>query len=389
MEGRKARNNDAHYMPQLDGLRALAVGAVLIHHFFHPPRIGGVDIALLGVWLFFVLSGFLITGILLRSRDQIDFRGYDGGFVLRQFYVRRVLRIFPLYYFVLCAAAALNLADVRETIFWHLAYISNYLFATQHYWGPVTAHFWSLSVEEQFYLFWPALILFAPRRHLLKLIISAIATGPVFRAAAHFLDLNWIARLTVSPASLDALGLGALLAYCSHHAGEKPILVKRLHQCVRWLAVPGLLLLLGLQKLETYKLVGDVTANSWFIEPTLWALIFVWLIDRASWRFTGVGGKFLELKPLTYTGKISYGIYIYHPFVYLLVPALLRSTETNFFPLRLLEFVLLAGSTMGIAALSWHFFENPINLLKHHFDVAGQQPAEIDRPAKAVYLQPR
>ena len=63
---------ERHYMPQLDGLRAFAVGAVLIHHFFQPPRIGGVDFALLGVWLFFVLSGFLITGILLRSRDQID-----------------------------------------------------------------------------------------------------------------------------------------------------------------------------------------------------------------------------------------------------------------------------------------------------------------------------
>ena len=83
MEESNPRNNHARYMPQLDGLRAFAVGAVLIHHFFHPPRIGGVDIALLGVWLFFVLSGFLITGILLRSRDQIDHRGYHGGLVLR------------------------------------------------------------------------------------------------------------------------------------------------------------------------------------------------------------------------------------------------------------------------------------------------------------------
>src|SRR6185437_9158883 len=120
----RTRNSSSHYMPQLDGLRAFAVGAVLIHHFFQPPRIGGVDLALLGVWLFFVLSGFLITGILLRSRDQIDYRGYQGGFVLRQFYVRRILRIFPLYYMVLFAAVALNLGDVRDTIFWHLAYAS-------------------------------------------------------------------------------------------------------------------------------------------------------------------------------------------------------------------------------------------------------------------------
>jgi peptidoglycan/LPS O-acetylase OafA/YrhL len=383
MEETGARNNTAHYMPQLDGLRACAVSAVLIHHFFHPPRIGGLDFALLGVWLFFVLSGFLITGILLRSRDEIDYHGYQGGFVLRQFYVRRVLRIFPLYYLVLIGAAALDLGDVRDTIFWHLAYGSNYLFATHNYWGPVTAHFWSLSVEEQFYILWPALILFAPRQLLLKLIISAIAIGPIFRAAAHFLDLNWIARLTVSPASLDALGLGALLAYCSHHAGQKPFLLKRLKQWICWLGVPGLVLLLGLQKLATYKRVGDVTANSWFIEPALWALIFVWLIHCASSGFTGVGAKILEFKPLVYTGKVSYGIYVYHPFVYVLLPVLLHRTAIDFFLLpRLLQFALLVGTTMGMAALSWHFFESPINSLKNRFAYGGQCVPPREQPPR-------
>src|SRR6476620_12132324 len=116
----KTQNDRADYMPQLDGLRAFAVGAVLIHHFFQPARIAGVDLALLGVWLFFVLSGFLITGILLRSRDQIHNRGYPASLALRQFYVRRVLRIFPVYYLVLFAAAAFDLGEVRDIAFWHL-----------------------------------------------------------------------------------------------------------------------------------------------------------------------------------------------------------------------------------------------------------------------------
>lgn len=370
------RNDRAHYMPQLDGLRAFAVGAVLVHHFFQPARVGGVDIALLGVWLFFVLSGFLITGILLRSRDQVEYSCYPSGFVLRQFYIRRFLRIFPLYYSVLFMAAMIDLGDVRDTIFWHLAYMSNYLFATHQYWGPVTAHFWSLSVEEQFYILWPALILFSPRQLLLKLVIAAIAIGPIFRVAAHFLDFNWIARLTVLPASLDALGLGALLAYCSHHVGEKPTLIKHLKQCICWLGVPGLTLLLCLHKLEIYEPVSHVTQNSWLIEPILWALLFVWLINRASSGFTGIGAKILELKPLVYTGKISYGIYVYHPFIYFLVPILLSQINIDFYGLpRGIQFGLLVGITIGMAATSWHFFENPINCLKNHFTSASRADA--------------
>ena len=381
----KTQNDRAHYMPQLDGLRAFAVGAVLIHHFFQPARIAGVDLALLGVWLFFVLSGFLITGILLRSRDQVDYGGSPSGFVLRQFYLRRFLRIFPLYYSVLFMAATIDLGDVRDTIFWHLTYLSNYLFATRQSWGPMTAHFWSLSVEEQFYILWPALILFAPRRLLLKLVISAIVIGPLFRVAAHFLDFNWIARLTVLPASLDALGLGALLAYSSHHAGERPILIKRLKQGIYWLGVPGLIVLLGLQKLENYNLVGDVTVNSWFIEPMLWALMFVWVINRASLGFTGVGAKILEFKPLAYTGKISYGIYVYHPFVYALLPILFYRTGVDFFLLpRLLQFGLLVGTTVGMAALSWYFLESPINSLKNHFTYAEQNARSGIQRLKAV-----
>jgi peptidoglycan/LPS O-acetylase OafA/YrhL len=383
----KTRNDRAHYMPQLDGLRTFAVGAVLIHHFFQPARIGGVDLALLGVWLFFVLSGFLITGILLRSRDQVEYSGYPSGFVLRQFYIRRFLRIFPLYYSVLFLAATIDLGDVRDTIFWHLAYMSNYLFAARQYWGSVTAHFWSLSVEEQFYILWPALILFAPRQLLLKLVISAIAIGPIFRLAAHFLDFNWIARLTVLPASLDALGLGALLAYCSHHAAEKPILIKRLKQCIYWLGIPGLIVLLCLQKLETYKLVSHVTQNSWFIEPILWGLMFVWVINRASLGFTGVGAKILEFNPLAYTGKISYGIYVYHPFVYVLLPILFYRTDIDFFLLpRLLQFGLLVGTTIGMAAISWHFFESPINSLKNRFTYGEQSARYGDQRPEAVYL---
>jgi peptidoglycan/LPS O-acetylase OafA/YrhL len=346
-----------------------------------------VDFALLGVWLFFVLSGFLITGILLRSRDLIDYHGHRCGFLLRQFYARRILRIFPLYYAVLLLAATIDLGDVRGTLFWHLAYLSNYLFATRPYWGSLTAHFWSLSVEEQFYILWPALILCAPRQLLLKLIIFAIAIGPCFRVAAYFLDFNWIARLTVLPASFDALGLGALLAYCSHHAIERPMLIKRLTQYIHWLGLPGVIALLGLQTMEQYDLLTDVTVKTWFVEPTLWALMFVGVISRASSGFTGSGAKILEFKPLAYIGKTSYGIYVYHPFVYVLLPILFHRTGVaSYLSSPLLEFGVLVGTTVGIAALSWHFLEKPMNSFKNHF-VYGE-PYLRDRKQKTQVVYP-
>jgi peptidoglycan/LPS O-acetylase OafA/YrhL len=119
-----------------------------------------------------------------------------------------------------------------------------------------------------------------------------------------------------------------------------------------------------------------VTQNSWLIEPILWALLFVWLINRASSGFTGIGAKILELKPLVYTGKISYGIYVYHPFIYFLVPILFSWINIDFYGLpRGIQFGLLVGITIGMAAISWHFFENPINSLKNQFTSASRADA--------------
>jgi peptidoglycan/LPS O-acetylase OafA/YrhL len=386
MDEIKTRKTSAHYMPQLDGLRAFAVAAVLTHHFFHPARIGGIDFALLAVWLFFVLSGFLITGILLRSRDQVDYRGDQRRLALRQFYIRRFLRIFPLYYLVLSIAAILDLSDVRDTIFWHLAYASNYLFAMQGQYGPVTGHLWSLSVEEQFYVLWPALILFTPRQLLLKVIIAAIAIGPAFRLLGHFLDFNWVARYAALPACLDSLGIGALLAYYSHHVSERPTLIKYFRHCVSWLGLPGVILVLLLHGLEHYDLVPVAMKHFWFVlEPAAWPLVLVWVIDRASSGFGGMVGEILGSKPLIYLGKISYGIYVYHLFIYFIVPLLLQQINFDFFILPYaIQFGLLVGITVGIAALSWHFFEYPMNSLKNHFTSAVRSPRQALQWPKAV-----
>jgi peptidoglycan/LPS O-acetylase OafA/YrhL len=134
------------------------------------------------------------------------------------------------------------------------------------------------------------------------------------------------------------------------------------------------------------NLIHHVTENSWFIEPTLWAVVFVWLIRRASSGFVALGGTILESKPVVYTGKISYGIYIFHRFVYFLLPMLFYHTGINFFLLpTLLQFSLAVGSTVAIAALSWCFIESPINSLKERFAGRGvKQSRTLSLPPMAI-----
>jgi peptidoglycan/LPS O-acetylase OafA/YrhL len=138
------------YMVQLDGLRAFAVFFVMIHH-YSGNRLGFA--ANFGVKLFFVLSGFLITSILLRKRRAIQQCGRTRRSAVKQFYIRRFLRIFPLYYFVIAVAVLINLGPAREALGWMLSYTLNIYMGYHGAYLEYFAHFWTLAVEEQYYLF--------------------------------------------------------------------------------------------------------------------------------------------------------------------------------------------------------------------------------------------
>jgi peptidoglycan/LPS O-acetylase OafA/YrhL len=195
---------------------ALSVTAVLIDHFWPTCILDFVDLGHIGVRLFFVLSGYLITGILLRFRSSIEARRSDAATALRRFYIRRFLRIFPPYYALLALMVVTKLPGVRNTLWWHTGYASNFLFALQGSWTPwVTSHFWSLAVEEQFYLVWPFLILLVPRSRLVAVVIAIIVSSPLFRLIALLAGANDVALYVATPSSLDALGLGSLLALCA------------------------------------------------------------------------------------------------------------------------------------------------------------------------------
>jgi peptidoglycan/LPS O-acetylase OafA/YrhL len=346
------------YKPQLDALRAIATAAVLIEHFapktylsWYVFRLGYVG--LLGVLLFFVLSGYLITGILLSARDS-DFRT-----ALKRFYVRRTLRIFPIYFLTLAILFVIGLPSVTNYLFWHTFYVSNVLFLLEPRVAAPIAHFWTLSVEEQFYLIWPLLILIVPYKLLLRVILGAIVIGVVWKVwIIETLGHHLAGGLPVV-SCFDSLAVGALLAYLERDQtfGQKKqeILFRflgigtliMLAQIVIWVSVDG-------------KAFAQVTG---FLGPSL---IFAWFVGNAAAGFQGWFGAVLGWQPLRFIGKISYGIYLYHYFMPRIFEVLLKALGLPQ-PPEPVAVIFTCALTIGTAALSWHLVEKPILRLKERF----------------------
>jgi peptidoglycan/LPS O-acetylase OafA/YrhL len=360
------------HMLQLDALRAFAVLAVLVGHF---SPFGSklhaltrfIDLGGLGVRLFFVLSGFLITGILLRSKRYCEDDHMPILRAFRQFYARRVLRIFPLFYLVLGMAAILNIAPVRQTFAWHAVYLTNfYMFF--HGWDDPTNHFWSLAVEEQFYLVWPWVIFLVSRRRLYAVILVMIGLGPLFRLFFGLATGN-VATVILPLSCLDTLGVGALLALRKDQIAGQQSREYPFGKAGLWV---------GFLALGVFILLRAVHQGTWAgyaLFDLGAALLAGWLVLRASTGFRGPIGTLLEIKPLIYLGTISYGIYVYHNFI----PYLIKLPFA--WPLNSL---LEGGIAISVAALSWHFFEGPINNLKRYFKYYGDRRGRCSSKSLAV-----
>ncbi len=354
-------------MPQLDGLRALAVLGVLYFHFYQKSVTSGLPWGALGVRLFFVLSGFLITGILLRLRD--DRPGSPARMHrVRQFYVRRSLRILPLAYLVIIGMAAAGVPSMRETLPWNLTYTSNIYMSLRGAWPGSASHFWSLAVEEQFYLLWPWLIVFLPARFLRFTIVVAILIAPVYVAAGAHAGLNAVALDALTPACLDELGAGSLLALLWY---ERPDVFRGLGQrpLYRWMglaAIPAVIaLLLSNPDPRTSTPLGSLAVS----------FFFAWVVHRAALGFGGVWGRLLESRPLVYAGRVSYGVYVLHNFV----PPMFERFHLHRPAQPFAEFLTYTGVTLLLASCSWFFFERPINGFRRRF--AYREPAAAPAPS--------
>lgn len=366
----------AAMIPGLDGLRAIAFLFVFAFHTNY------FQMGWTGVTLFFVLSGFLITGILLDMKA-----GLTTGQYFVKFYGRRFLRIFPLYYFYLILIAALAawlisipfrpnyMQIVLDQIWYAVAYMYDFFFATAAFQKSYFLdHFWSLSVEEQFYIFWPLLLLLVPERYLKKLFIGFILLGPVSRLALFFLHGSGVFRfLADSPAHfiyplpfshIDAFALGAYIS-------RFPI--PRARQ--QFFLLAGLIPMIGLiSEYMATRSVGDISALGYPLHMPE-AYKFIWAYSLLNYFFAvtiyGVAKEgwfthFLEWRPLRYLGKISYGLYVYHfPIIWFAG----RIADLGIEPplLQPLSALVAFLATLLVASLSFHWIERPITNLKDRY----------------------
>ncbi len=361
-------------VPALDGIRGIAILLVLISHgmSFLQPAPGSVLPRLLvfgwcGVDLFFVLSGFLITGILIRTRN--------AGNRASSFYVRRVLRIFPIYYltlivlFVLAAGSPamrfmVGLTGVTEhAVFF--GYLQNWLL----FWNPmphsIVGHFWTLAVEEQFYLIWPVIVWKLTTRSLLRLCLVASAGALLLRITlvSHFGPHFWINTLT--PTRGEGLLIGSALAATLSLYAKIP------RRVLASMAATGAAILGFIFVSDPAEFLNtDTGPYMYTIGVTALGLCFGALVG-SSQAYVPVLTPLLTRNGLRSLGNYSYGLYVYHAPVYFVVTYVLTSRFRTEFPLPTAQGALyvlfLMGVTYAIAWLSFQLLEKRFLSLKTRF----------------------
>lgn len=357
-------------VPELDALRALAATVVLLFH-LDPPRF---YFGWTGVDLFFVLSGYLITTIILKHQGNRRF--------LYNFYVRRSLRIWPIYYLVLIGLVLANphlpKPQPMDGLVYYLTYIQN----VPSYWGrptppfnPAFDHSWTLALEEQFYLVWPALIGLAGRRRSARVCVGVIALALMARAGGYIRANAYPERILV--ARCDGFALGGLLAALVFDR-ERFDRDRR-----RFTLAFGVTTLVALGYLECGMRMTNRIGFLGLPTPS-WPALTILAVGLAYFGLVGLV-VCLQGRPalwplrnpmLGYLGRISYGLYLYHYIIYWIIDDFGFNYNQ---PWRVN--LLKLGATLVAAMASWHLIEKPILGLKRWFEYAPRNPELTPRTA--------
>jgi len=339
-------------------MRGVAIFLVILVHLFRYYK--WLSFGWMGVDLFFVLSGFLITGILVDTRTN---SGYYKNFL-----VRRILRIFPLYYFFLIVFfigfPLLSLHDhikyysyLNSNQFWFWAYIQNWLFVTDTTYPEINiiSHFWSLAIEEQFYIFWPIVIFFFSGRNLKLTCILLIVGSLLFRIYLYFQQASWIVIYESTFTRLDGLAIGSLIAILVREESGR-----------KWLETWAFRILL-VSAASIVSIIG-ITGNYYINNPLLQTVgytlidmfcgaLLVVLVSSSSISFIKI---IFKSRVLVFLGKYSYGLYVYHKPIYYFAEIYLAQWILNREVISVIGIVL----SVALAVISYRLLEAPFLRLK-------------------------
>lgn len=349
------------YIIQIDGLRCFAVLSVILFH-YGILSFGGHTLTKIplgtGVNLFFVISGYLITSILLQKKETIAQQTSTIFKELKNFFAKRTLRIFPLYYLVLLVIYIFP-NQVQDYFIYLLTYTTNIYMTLCNCYISNRTHLWSLAVEEQFYLIWPFTIFLIPKKWMLSFIIFIILLSLASKYYFLYYTPYQVGVNAFLTSCLDSLGMGALLAYLQLYQTKifEKILSKKI-------------LLVLIIAYCIYFIYPDYSnyATSMLFNNFSTSIIYFYLVGIAAQnKFNGITKFALENKVSLYLGKISYGMYIIHNFMeeafYGFFERKLPPTELQ--PVRILYWLLL---TILLASISWYVIERPILKLKKYFN---------------------
>lgn len=380
------------HVPALDGIRGLAIIMVMVFHMtllFEPVwpdylYLKLAHLGLLGVDLFFVLSGFLITGILYDAKGQDHF--------FRNFYARRTLRILPLYYAVVfvCLVVLPQIdhpkisraaSRIEGDEIWYWLHLSSYSISLrQSLRHPILDVSWSLSIEEQFYLVWPLLVHGLRRRSLMTTCVSVAAGSLLLRAAlivGQAPALVW----PLAPCRLDGLALGAWLAVAARGPGG----LERLRRPARyvWWTTAPVLAAVGAAEVEGMDIAsGGPWMGIMGFHLAGWAFGALLVLVVSASPKSALRVVF-EAKVLRLFGKYSYAMYLFHLPVrstirdHLFAPAPWEGVTGSSLPSQLVFYALGFTVTYVLAAISWYCFEAPFLRLKRYFPM--EPPRSLGR----------
>lgn len=360
-----AGKNHLKYYSQLDGLRCFAVLAVMVGHWIawdaNTVLVRNIPWGH-GVILFFVLSGYLISNILFGLKEKLDNGEKKLSQALKTFYTRRFLRIFPAYYLLVFYLMYLNYENTREVAPWLLSYTSNILQCiTGNYVGDFN-HFWSLAVEEQFYIIWPLIILLVPSKNSLKVILLFMLGSFLSRAACYFIFKdNWMVAAYFTPNLFFPLCLGAVLAYSKRYR-------EKWHQ---FFNSYGLMIGSIVFYILFYYFAAIVFKISFLVgimDEYLFAIVCVFIIARASENgFKLVANFVLTHEAVVFMGKISYGLYLYHHFMIRFFWEYLAPSQGISVHNKKMVWFMYLLATFLISVFSYYVIEKPSNSLKRFF----------------------